>query len=173
MDIVKKLNTLGKEVMSRYPYINHGGCCVYAAMVAEELHKHGIEAKGIVSAYGAKELNGNGITLDNIRPGIKSNALEEWNKHGIRFNHVGVEFVIKKEGKRAIKKHYDSTGVKSASTELDHMPIYKGRLALVDLKALARKRKGWNESFNRHVIPELRKLVKAHLGVDKTAVPAV
>jgi hypothetical protein len=170
MEIVNKLNSLAKVVMVRYPYINHGGCCVYAAMVAEELQKHGIEVKGIVSAYGAKEMNSNGITLDHIRPG---NTLEEWNRCGIRFNHVGIEFVIKTEGKRATKKHYDSTGVKRATTELDHMPLYKGRLTIDDLKALARKRKGWNETFNRRYIPALRKLVKEHLGVDNTAVPAV
>jgi hypothetical protein len=174
MEIVDKLNTLGKVVMARYPYINCGGCCVYAAMVAEELQKHGIDAKGIVAAYSAKELNTNGVTLNSIRPGIKSNTLAEWNNHGVRFNHVGVEFVIKKEGKRTgTKKHYDSTGVKRATTELDYMPIYKGRLELADLKALARKRKGWNESFNRRSIPALRKLVKEHLGVDSTATPAV
>lgn len=173
MNIVDKLNALGKEVMARYPLINCGGCCVYAAMVAEALQKQGIEANGIVSAWSAGPLNNNGITIDHIRPGIKSNTMAEWNKHGIRFNHVGVEFVIREKGKRAAKKHYDSKGVKRASTELDEMPIYKGRLTLVELKDLARKRKGWNDSFNRDCIPELRKLVKAHLRVDKTAPSAV
>jgi hypothetical protein len=173
MEIVDKLNALGKEVMTRYPLINCGGCCVYAAMVAEALQNQGIEVRGIVSAWSAESLNSNGITLDHIRPAIKSNTLEEWNKHGIRFNHVGVELVIRKEGKRVTKKHYDSKGVKGASKKLDDMPIYKGRLTLTELKALARKRKGWNDSFNRRAIPEIRKLVKKHLGVDRTAVPAV
>jgi hypothetical protein len=171
MDIVAKLNKLGNDVMERYPNINYGGCCVYAAMITAALKKHGIEAKGIVASYGAgkpKWMSKDIATINKARKNIQKNTIHEWQMNGISFAHVGVEFKI--DGK---KKHYDSEGVRPASKVLDKMPIYAGRMEYIELRALAGKKDGWNTSFNRKDIPALRKLVKARLAIDNTAALAV
>lgn len=158
MDITEKLNHLGEVVYSRWPYINHGGCCVYAALVAEELVKHNIDSVGIVAAYDAA---GTAKSIDTIRSNIRKNTVDEWQSNGVSFNHVGLEFKIKGR-----KKHYDTRGVVKAALRFDSMPIYKGRLKLDDMKKLASRRAGWNSSFNRRNIPALRQLIKEHLAVD-------
>ena len=166
MDIIDKLNKLGKEVLRRYPYINHGGCCVYAAMIVEALHKHKINASGIVASWSAEYLNRSGVTIDKVREGIKKNTHAEWNNNGVNFSHVGVEF--EHQGLiRTVKKHYDTAGVRRAGKELDDMPIYKGRLTLTELKELGGTKHGWNDTFDRTQIPELRKLVKDRLAVER------
>lgn len=166
MNIIAKLDLLSKEVTRRYPWLNHGGCCVYAAMIVDALHKHKIEANGIVASWSAESLNKSGVTIDKIREGIKTNTHTEWNRNGVSFSHVGVEFEYKVKI-RTTKRHYDSRGVRKVGKELDGMPIYAGRLTLQELKILAGTKKGWNDTFDRRDIPELRKLVKTFLAVEK------
>jgi hypothetical protein len=165
MNIITKLDRLGKEVNRRYPYINHGGCAVYAAMIVQALRKHKINATGIVASYSAEWMPA-GASIDTVRENITKNSHKEWNRNGVRFSHVGVEFDHTTKT-RTVKKHYDSYGVRKAGKELDDMPIYKGRLLLVELRALAERKTGWNESFDRAQIPELRKLVKSFLALDR------
>ena len=166
MDIIAKLNALGKEVASRYPNINNGGCCVYAAMIVQALHKHKIKATGIVASSSAVYLNAAGVSIDTIREGLGKNTHTEWNKNGVRFSHVGVEFEYRAQI-RSVKRHYDTAGVHLAGKKLDGMPLYKGRLSLEELKVLAGTKNGWNDEFNRKDIPAIRKLVKNYLVVDK------
>jgi len=164
MGIVTKLNQLGNDVMERYPDLNKGGCCVYAAMIVAALKKHDITARGIVASYGARKpgwLTTDIATINKARKNIQKNTLQEWQENGISFAHVGVEFSI-----NGVKKHYDSSGVRAAGRKLDDMPIYDGRLEYKELRAVAAKKDGWNTSFNRRDIPALRKLVKSRLSVD-------
>ena len=168
MDIVAKLNQLGIEVKRRYPNINNGGCCVYAAMITAALKKHNIEAKGIVASHGAGRpgwMKKDIATINKARKNIQKNTIYEWQTNGISFAHVGVEFKVD-----GVKRHYDTEGVHKAGKQLDSMPIYAGRMEYVELRALAGKKDGWNTQFNRRHIPELRRLVKSHLAVDMAPV---
>jgi hypothetical protein len=160
MSLISKLNTLGKKVEEKYPNINYGGCAVYAALVAEALLLHKINSKGVVAAYGAKSFN-DVQSIDDIRHYIKYHTLYHWENNGIQFNHVGLEFEI--NGKL---RHYDTRGVKMAGKRLDYMPIYKGRLQIIELQKLASKAAGWNRSFNRRHIPAIRAMVQEQLAVD-------
>lgn len=166
MNIIDKLNDLGKEVLRRYPDINYGGCCVYAAMIVAALHKHKIKAQGIVASWEAESLNNAGMSIDAVRGNMVNKTHDEWNSNGVAFSHVGVEFEYKGRV-RTVKKHYDTHGVHSAKKVLDNYPIYNGRLTLEELRILAGTKKGWNSCFDRKDIPAIRKLVKAHLAVDK------
>ena len=160
MSLIGQLNKLGKAVNEKYPTINYGGCCVYAAIVAEALLLRNIKVRGIVSSYDAEDFNDHN-TIDNIRPYIKHHVLWRWQDNGISFSHVGLEFEI--NGKL---RHYDSKGVKMASDFFDYMPIYKGRLQAYELVKLASRAQGWNSSFNRRHIPKIRKMVQEYLAVD-------
>jgi len=171
MSIITKLDLLGKEVLRRYPEINNGGCCVYAAMIVAALHKHKIKASGIVASWRAEKLNSIGSSIDSVRSNITKNTYTEWNKNGVNFSHVGVEFEYKARIRTA-KRHYDANGCHPVSSALDGMVIYKGRLTLGELRELAGTKKGWNDSFDRKDIPELRKLVNSFLAVERKTVPS-
>lgn len=166
MNIVTKLDQLGVEVLRRYPDINSGGCCVYAAMIVAALHKHKIKAQGIVASWNAERMNYAGASIDTIRHYIVKNTLTEWEDNGISFSHVGVEFEYKGLIRKT-KRHYDTSGVRPAGKMLDSMPIYKGRLDLNELRTLAGRKDGWNSTFDRKQIPALRTFVKNFLAVDK------
>jgi len=154
MDLVRTLNQLGKDVKQKYPYINNGGFCVYAAIVSTELRKKGIDARGIVASWMAEDSS---TTIDEARKHVKGNTVSAWNRNNIYFYHVGLEFEYK--GKT---RHYDTKGVKMAKAKFDEMDIYKGRLTHAELKALASRQDGWNSQFNRKDIPAIRKLVRSH-----------
>lgn len=164
LDVVTTLNNLGFSVKQNYRRINCGGCGVYAALIVEQLQKLGIRSSGIVAAYNTKN-----VSLAKARDNIKNKADQrEWDKNGIAFYHVGVEFFL--DGKRY---HYDTSGVHPAAKELDNMSIYRGRMRLEDLKAIAGTERGWNKTFDRKDIPAIRKMVKAAFALPKGEKPKV
>jgi hypothetical protein len=163
MRIVNTLNRLGNEVLNKYPEINWGGCCVYAALVAKELCNQGHDVSGIVASRCANRDSSTPTNIVTARPHVKKNTVRHWQNNGISFSHVGLEIKFKRS-KRVF--HYDTAGVHLSSDALDNMPIYEGRLAVEELASLARYPKGWNDSFDRQHIPALRRLVKLRLKVD-------
>lgn len=169
MNIIAKLDLLGKEVLRRYPTINCGGCCVYAAMIVSALRKHKIKASGIVASSRADRFNAADSSIDVVRSNVLKNTQDEWNKNGVSFSHVGVEFEYKARI-RTVKRHYDANGCHPVNSKLDGMTIYKGCLTLGELRVLAGTEEGWNDMFDRKDIPELRRLVNSYLAVEpKTA----
>lgn len=160
MNLVRRLNALGKEVNARYESLNCGGCAVYAALVAEELVKLGVNVRGITASYCMMP----GTDIDKVRPKIAKGNPQEWGDNGVYFGHVGLEF--EHNGKL---RHYDSNGVKAKGRRLMELPIYNGRLTPKELKTIAGTDEGWNRSFNRRHIPTIRRMVKAHMAkVDLT-----
>jgi hypothetical protein len=153
MDLKETLDSLGQRINRWYPEINHGGCCVYAALIGEELRKRNIEVRVIVAAWGARK------NLDKVRTKLNNaNRKEEWNGKDVYFNHVGVEFVY--NGKTY---HYDSDGVKPKSKNLKSFSVYPGRLSVDEARALADEPEGWNSDFNRSKIPSLKRHIRSYL----------
>jgi len=154
MNLVRRLNALGKEINARYENINCGGCAVYAALVAEELVKLGVNVRGITASYRMRA----DLDIDKVRPKITKGNPREWSDNGVFFGHVGLEF--EHNGKL---RHYDSNGVKAKGTRLMELPIYNGRLTPKELKTIAGTDEGWNTTFNRRHIPTIRRMVKEHM----------
>ncbi len=160
MNLIRRLNMLGKEINTSYPRINSGGCCVYASLVAEELIKLGVKVQGIVGYWNAKSEP----SLDYIRPLIKTGTLSDWHDNGVNFSHVGLEFIH-----NGYTRHYDSNGVSFQRKKLMGFPLYDGRLLPKELRKLAASREGWNPYFNRRDIPDIRKLIAEHMSKVKIA----
>ena len=161
MALIGQLNKLGKAVNEKYPNVNYGGCCVYAALVAEALLLHNVNVRGIVASRDAWEFNRYN-SIDDIRPYIRYHTIDRWQDNGVDFSHIGLEFEV--NGKL---RHYDSNGVKRAARHFDNMPVYKGRLQVYELVKLASRAQGWNSYFNRRHIPKIRALVQEYLATDK------
>ena len=166
MNLIEKLDALGQNVLDQFDYINHGGCCVYARAVAEALLQYRIKAKGIVAAYDAKTWDLKHRALGNARRKVEKNTTYEWNRHGVCFAHVGLEFTY-----RGKVWHYDTHGCHPKTTKLDGMLIYRGRLSLEEMKALTTGDQGWNSCFNKKRIPALRKMVQKALAKPKKTCP--
>lgn len=150
MDLFDTLNELGQRINRWYPYINYGGCCVFAALVGQELLARNIRARVII-AQGYDHTN-----VEEVRQKVKNIFdMHEWQDNGVSFSHVGLEFHF-----RGQYWHYDTNGVHKKSTKLDHMKINPGRLTVADAKILADKGNDWNDVFDRRSIPRLRRHIK-------------
>lgn len=148
---LKELKELGQNVMEQFEYINQGGCCVFAALVGKKLQEYfpvRIRASNNYHGYRIRDLN-------EIRPNLEDNTIWEWYNEGIDFNHVIIEFDYK--GKTY---HMDSTGVYKAGKRDPSFKyvLYKGYLTVEEAAELA-KQKDWNPTFDRKLIPTLRKTV--------------
>lgn len=157
MNLFEALNTLGNRINRFYPNVNHGGCCVYASIIGEDLLSRGLKTRVVVAnSWEAKK------NLNKVRKQVNNtNQKEEWNAAGIYFNHVGVEFKL--GGKWFL---YDSDGVNPRGPKLGSYKVHPGFISVEEAKALAAEREGWNESFNRRSIPGLRKHVKQFLDTN-------
>lgn len=152
-DLPKVLDALGQRINRWYESINCGGCCVYAVIVAEELQMRGVETRIIVGAYSAKN------NIERVKQRISNiGSKAEWCENGVWFNHVGVEFKY-----RGRWYHYDTDGANRRQKHFKQYEIYPGRLTVAEAKAVADEEAGWNESFNRDRIPQLKKHVKRYL----------
>lgn len=154
MDLIPALNTLGKKVNRWYPYINSGGCCIYAVIVAEELILRGRKPQIVVGNL-SQSLTKIGQARNNV---INRNSMAEWRSAGICFNHVGVAFRHK-----GVWFIYDSDGVNPLSIgRLGRFTLYPGLMTIEDTRLIAASG-GWNNCFNQRCIPKLRLRVKEFL----------
>lgn len=150
MDFFSRLNELGSDVYARYPRINCGGCCVFASLVGARLERLGIATR---IAVGDDEIE-LGTNIDEIRPKI-DNKLRNWNREGVHFGHVVVEFDYD-----GATYHYDTAGVIPAQdhTKTINYQIFDGRLTVKEASELAAEER-WNWMFNRACIPDLTRMV--------------
>jgi hypothetical protein len=153
-ELRKRLRHLGKEANHRFPYLNNGGCCVFAAAVAGELKRLKVEHEVIVP----KPYDGTD-DLDEIRQRVDNvNNKSSWNNAGIYFSHVAVR------AKLGGRWHtYDSDSLRRSKYEFGDAPCYtaaKGGMTAKEAKALADERHGWNSMFDRRDVAPVRKLVK-------------
>lgn len=162
MDIIKQLDKLGKNVLNSVPYINKGGCAVFATMVAKSLNSKGIPAS-LFSCYdtewGAVYIGG----VDEARGNVSDiGDLYEWNSNGVWLNHVGVEFEL--DGKLYF---YDTHGVTKPASSFIHPEwiVQDGRFTVEEMEALAERPHNWNQTFKRKYIPQIQQLVEEHLNV--------
>lgn len=157
LNVKRQLEALAEKA-SEIPRLNHGGCCVFAALVAERLHAVGIPVWGVVSEHDAK------ADLNEVRLTKKpQNTVASWNAAGVWFRHVLVQFAL--DGKVWT---YDSEGLVEGSPKVEDTcggKLYSGNLTVSELNELAKSR-GWSSAFDRGEIPRLRKLCDNYLSPE-------
>lgn len=156
-DVKDVLARLALSVDRTFPFLNSGGCCVFASIVADELIERGIPCEGlVVDAYNDEP------DIEAVRNNVQRNVPREWNEHGVDFTHVGLD--IPGMGK------YDSRGFDNPNSMLKLWPEAKGRLTVQELRELSSVGDGWNRTFDRQQIPTLRRMVKrAFRGIPQCA----
>ncbi len=148
MNIIDKLNNIAVEVTKKIDFINLGGCCVFASLIAQHLYPL-VPLKIVVFA---PTLTKNSI--DEVRHSITTNRLCEWNDNGIYFGHVMIELTI--DDKTFL---YDSNGIAPSDTIIKGYKKLKGELTLLEATELADDSVGWNDTFNRDKIPRLKNII--------------
>ena len=150
---LSSVDALCNDINKRIRFLNSGGCAVFAAFMGQCLEKYG----KVTIAVGSDDSVVS--SLDEVRPMINANCLDDWNDNGVSFTHVIVEFTYNK-----VKYHIDSTGVHEAQkfTALGcwRILILKGRLSVQECTDLAAS-SGWNWHFDRANIPVIQKKIDA------------
>jgi hypothetical protein len=151
VNLIKRLNGLSNRVLNLSPYINSGGCCVFAALVGARLEKIG---KEVAIKVGSGD--GRAQPLDYYRKQVSSNRPTEWNNAGLYFGHIVVEFFHDDD-----LYHYDATGMHFADgkTYDGSYPIADGSLTVAEAAEMASDPRGWNYAFDRKDIPDIERLI--------------
>ena len=156
MSVVEQLEALGESVKGQLPWVNHGGCAVYAAAVARRLLENGINSCGIV----AGDLGSVHIDLDDLRTRMHPKNMEEWINNGVFFAHVMVRFDL--DGKTYT--HWSDVTTSEPVRYYKSYPVMKGRMEVDEIEVIASEGYMWNKLFDRRAgIPIIKSSVDALL----------
>lgn len=152
---------IGDAALEITPYLNNGGCGVFARELAIMLESLGITDYKI-RAY-SWDANVDISRVEAIMRDNKCNIghWSEWNARGVGLEHIVVEWngMI-----------WDSTGgqpIDMAMTWNDLWGLQQGSISLDALKRLCRRPANWNCTFPRETIPEIRKVFRRNTRLVK------
>ncbi len=149
------IRALGRQLIREFPFLDCGGCAVYAAILGEQLELIGAEDVSVwVSAL--EDYIGL-IDIDAVRDRIAdTGSIRAWGREGVEFVHLGVEYTWECE-----TWHADSKKLERIDFDQDlSWLVYDGRLTLSETRKLSRQSKGWNPMFDRTLIPALEASVR-------------
>lgn len=165
MNLIATLRKLGQQANEQFPYLNHGGCCVYAAEVGRILQTAGMTVR-VVS--GRPWGWGTGQSIDKVREVLLKhqrnvNSKYNWSSNGIDFYHIAVQ-VIGPNGKWY---SCDSNSCRVGATHFGEgrrMITAPGTgFTVEEAIGFAEEGPGWNDTFDRSLIPHVHKLIRQHL----------
>ena len=136
---------LACSIANEIPNINQGGCCVFAALLGQQLERMGIAAWGVAAANEAWADAAS--DPEDVRPQLHNPfSITEWSAHGTAFYHVLLRFKL--DGKLY---QCDSTGITPALRKLRGRPyvVKRGSFSVPELVAFANDAGYWNEAFSR------------------------
>lgn len=152
----KKVETFLDKFDHSFVRINWGGCAAAAHMLAKVLEPHVDELK--IVAYDNSVPNP-AADVSVARNNIDSNTIFNWNRAGIAFNHVWVEFkwrgrwyAIDAEGIQPRRRMYEKWG-----------KPFRGSFTLKEMKELSESRWGWNPTFDHGQVPAMKRMVNRQL----------
>lgn len=164
------LNALAKEANAKLDYLNCGGCGVFAAEVAEYLHRMGYATRIAcsTSAWVSRQ------NLDELRERIARQnngrcTASDWHNNEVSMAHLAVEYEYTTKRGRVIRRFFESAqGDRRASKTMttdgwNEFRVCEGRFTIREMRDLAGYAPAWNPRFDRTQIPRLRKLVRKHL----------
>lgn len=154
MIIEREIRKMCVYINRQIPFINQGGCCVFAILLAKKLQKLG---RVRIRCSDIKKRS-----LTTIRKELHNPLnINEWDNAGVMFEHVFVEFRYKNR-----TYHIDSEGIyhvdgRKANTPLmdNRYAVHAGELTLDEAEQFSKEPHAWNRMFNRRQIPKLEKLI--------------
>lgn len=135
MSIIKKLKKVADEVIQNEPWVNYGGCCVYAAKVGRALKDLGYEVRVIHP----------GVKAERDKPEIKCQDKAEL-ELGVDFYHIGLAV---KSGGRWYTHDAEITRKGLCVFSPDALPVSRTYLTVEQAEAFAKRRDFWNPKYKR------------------------
>lgn len=162
-DLIQALHDAGAEAEAKIPWLNSGGCAVFADVVVQELRRLAVPAWGRVAmrSPGRNTITRVRKLLREESVDTKTATCEPWNDQGIDFTHVLAGF--RHNGKTYL---CDSSGTMAGRVRRENTcgaPLLPGRMSPKELHAIAADEWGWNDMFDRAHIPTVQAIVKRHL----------
>ena len=151
---VSELREFAARVKQVTDNINYGGCAVFASMVFPYINISFPGAKIRVMGHNPE------IDITAVRPSDPTDVYE-WNRNGVHFGHVVVEFNVKGE-----TLYFDSDGVHTRlalENEYPFAQFHSGELLHEDATALASTEDGWNTMFDRKFIEPMKKAMRGYI----------
>lgn len=150
LPVLEAVRMIGEQVEKRYPLINSGGCCIYAASLGAELARRGIPCSVFVAALSNAART---CSLLDMRQQL-SNPYDAlvWQRNGVDFHHLGLEFEHSGQSYMC-----DTNRIQPTSDTFERFAVYQGRFTVDEADKLAGNASGWNEAFDRKHIPYIRK----------------
>lgn len=159
-NIIHQIVAFGQIANEKSDFVlNSGGCAVYASILCKYLKKHKIDAVGRVVMYEASGFEDLTIDRPNSAPTMK-----QWNDNGIHFNHIVVSFALDDMNYLVDCDAMDTIDRSRNITDVNSFgPLLKGSITPGDIRILADRTRGWNELFDRSIIPELKRIAPHYL----------
>jgi len=156
-----ELKAVGAEVERQIHMLNWGGCCVYAAILANELRT--LLTKDAVVEIRVIERDHGGTLrpLNEVRQELSSNDLGEWYNADVYFHHVFLEIrtggcIIHTDSEES---HYTMNSDRSKIA--GHCKIIRpGFIEFDDAVDLAKQTR-WNLDFDRRQIGLLQMIIRS------------
>ena len=153
------LNAICGTVPKHISYVNHGGCAVFAVIIAKKLEQLGYNDYKI-RVYNQAYSN---VNISCAEARVNGNTdMNEWHNNRVDFAHVVVEW----KGMMWNAGHV--TKRSNAKRWGWGLQLQRGSISMSAMSALASTQKGWNDTFDRkRSIPKLNKLVNALVAVHE------
>ncbi len=151
--LIPFLKGLGNELEDKFYNINLGGCCVIADLIGEHLQNFTDTKVVVFNGWSGT------IDLDEVRKDIEAtmgdpNDKNLWDAEGCGFGHVLLE--IESDGTFYL---VDSEGVHDSLSYSEFSNRDDGYLTLDEARNMGNQVEGWNDSFDRRQIPQIRETI--------------
>lgn len=161
MNILRKLIKLGEDIDEMIPELNHGGCSLYAALLASRLEELNLQVRALVIAD-LDYLQGK-YNLCDLYDATKPHNAAQWRDIVPFISHVLIKLDIDGIGyvhdSELTLPHHKF--MEEHSWGVDPLP---GDISVSVLRALA-SATGWNTCFNRRkYFPLIEYIIEKHLG---------
>lgn len=155
--LFNRLRKLQSTMQADHPYLNYGGCGVFAHLVGEQLQKLGLEVEVVTPSD-----NCYSFPASRVRSNVKNvEQAREWSDNGLCRQHLAVRF----KTRAGVVYTYDSDRLARSSSsfgaDYDYTdPEFGTGLTVKETKAMCKHRDGWNNAFPRSSIPKVKRQVK-------------
>lgn len=150
------LTAISTDIEAKFYDVNYGGCGAFANIVAKQLNKH---YSGVFEIKVANQYMDIGAPINEVIDGLGLKSLKQWNDNDIVCRHIVLIF---DNGDKQVLDLYDSDGIDTIKRTVMNNPFewYAGSLTLKQLDDIVSRKSGWNNTFDRDQIPEMKNCVK-------------
>lgn len=156
--VERTLHAIAKDVAVAIPYVNCGGCGVYATELAKRLYRIGVRNFRIRTYTYAGDPDRK-TNIKFVERHVFGKALPErvstWNANGINFDHVRLQW-------NGTMWDADGAVSRKDGRKWSCYILHPGHISLKAINKICKDSSGWNSRFPRDDIPKMRRIMNRH-----------